>query len=126
MDQSATAWFSQGRCLTEKADPDLFSPDTEAPTRLALVRSLYCGLCPVRALCLTYALETGQTGFWGGTSTEQRKRFRRRRNRLKCPDCKAAELVRLLDRRPDGREDPQQICPSCGLSWKSTAVARAA
>jgi WhiB family redox-sensing transcriptional regulator len=126
MTQSATEFFTRGRCLTEKADPDLFTPDMETQFRLADVKVLYCDLCPVLADCLTYALETGQTGFWGGTNTEERKRIRRRRNRIKCPACKAQDLVKLLDRRPDGSADPQQVCPACGLSWKSTATAEAA
>jgi WhiB family redox-sensing transcriptional regulator len=124
--EQTTAWFDQGRCLTEKADPNLFSPNMETQPRLAHVKVLYCDLCPVRAACLTYALETGQTGFWGGTNSEERKRFRRRRNRIKCPSCKAQALVKLIDTRPDGSSDPQQVCPACGLSWKSTPLGAAA
>ena len=37
-----------------------------------------CDQCPVKAPCLQFALETNQdSGIWGGTSEEERRRLRR-------------------------------------------------
>lgn len=38
----------------------------------------YCGKCPIRQLCLDYAITAGETyGVWGGMSPAERKAIRR-------------------------------------------------
>ena len=38
-----------------------------------------CNECPMKLDCLTYALETGQHGIWGGTTENERVAIRRGR-----------------------------------------------
>jgi WhiB family redox-sensing transcriptional regulator len=66
------SWMSQGACQRE--DPELFFPIAATGPALQQVNSAkaVCGRCPVRASCLSYALETGQDGVWGGTTREER------------------------------------------------------
>ena len=67
------SWMAFGRCA--ETDPDLWFPEKGGGTRAA---KAVCRSCGVRNLCLTYALETGQThGIWGGMSPEERQRLRR-------------------------------------------------
>jgi WhiB family redox-sensing transcriptional regulator len=40
-----------------------------------------CARCPVRRECLEYALESRQSGYWGGMSEDKRDAERRRRQR---------------------------------------------
>ena len=60
--------------------PDLFFPvGTTGPAldQIAEAKAV-CRICPVEAACLEYALVTNQdTGVWGGTSEEERKKLRR-------------------------------------------------
>jgi WhiB family redox-sensing transcriptional regulator len=38
-----------------------------------------CAMCPVQEACLAYAIESRQTvGIWGGATTRERRRLRRR------------------------------------------------
>ena len=112
-------WFTSAEC--RKADPGLFSPDTETARRLARAQA-FCAVCPVVAECLTWAVRRGETGYWGGTSTAQRNRMRRRRSRSKCPRCSVEQPVSFTSLLPDGKADPQQVCLSCGLSWKAATA----
>lgn len=67
------SWTERAACKGE--DTDLFFPGRgeEQVGVLAL-----CGVCPVRAECLAYALEHEDVGVWGGTSAKQRRAIRRR------------------------------------------------
>ena len=75
-------WGAQGAC--RHSDPELFFPIAAAgPAAGQADRAKkVCAGCPVRRLCLEYALETGQGfGIWGGTTeTERRKMSRRLRH----------------------------------------------
>jgi WhiB family redox-sensing transcriptional regulator len=75
-------WRAQGACRRE--DPELFFPVAEAgPALVQLDRArAICRRCPVRAECLSFALETVQDhGVWGGTSEDERRALRRNRRR---------------------------------------------
>jgi WhiB family redox-sensing transcriptional regulator len=66
--------------LCRDTDPDLFFP--VGTTGQALVQidnaKAVCRQCPVQAECLEYALSTNQdSGIWGGTSEEERRKLRR-------------------------------------------------
>jgi len=53
--------------------PDMFF-ETDEPDAKQL-----CGMCPVAAVCLDYALEAREPfGVWGGTSPGDRKKLLRR------------------------------------------------
>lgn len=56
---------------------DLWYSDDKKKRRQA---KAICNQCPVRELCLDYALEAGEpAGIWGGTSPEERHAIRRRK-----------------------------------------------
>ena len=66
--------------ICRDTDPDLFFP--VGTTGQALVQidkaKEVCEQCTVRIDCLEYALETNQdSGIWGGTSEEERRKLRR-------------------------------------------------
>lgn len=68
-------WAHDGAC--KGADPELFF-STTAPTVLQRAhRELLCGMCPVQAECLAYAVEWPDVhGFWGGTNDQDRRSLR--------------------------------------------------
>ena len=66
--------------ICRDTDPELFFPvGTTGYALLQIARAKeVCGQCPVQGECLDYALETNQdSGIWGGTSEEERRRLRR-------------------------------------------------
>ncbi|MFI5685090.1 WhiB family transcriptional regulator [Streptomyces sp. NPDC051636] len=72
-------WREHAACRHE--DPDLFFPvGTTGPALLQERQAkAVCGRCPVRAQCLDWALDTGQTiGVWGGTAEAERRALKRR------------------------------------------------
>jgi WhiB family transcriptional regulator, redox-sensing transcriptional regulator len=72
----------RGAC--RQADPELFFPVSTAQgpaRRQAEAAKAICAQCPVRAMCLTYALEVMPEGIWGGTTSEERRSARRRISR---------------------------------------------
>ena len=73
------SWQQYGACLDH--DPELFFPigDTgPALTQLDQAKAV-CAGCPVRCLCLEWALLAGiNYGVWGGTSETERLALKRR------------------------------------------------
>jgi len=64
-------WQERSACYG--LDPEVFFPTTEEEAGLALS---YCGVCPVKAVCLAWALQNGERyGVWGGTTEQQRRRL---------------------------------------------------
>jgi WhiB family transcriptional regulator, redox-sensing transcriptional regulator len=60
--------------------PDLFFPvgSTGLAVEQIEAAKAVCDQCPVKEACLQFALETNQdSGIWGGTSEEERRRLRR-------------------------------------------------
>ncbi len=70
-------WMPRGACQGQ--DPELFFPIAANGPALAQViaAKAVCFRCAVRAACLSYALATGQSGIWGGTTQEERHVMRR-------------------------------------------------
>jgi WhiB family transcriptional regulator, redox-sensing transcriptional regulator len=70
-------WMSLGGC--RDADSELFFPISSlgpAQQQIAEAKAV-CAACPVRAACLSYAVETGQpAGIWGGTTEDERRHIR--------------------------------------------------
>ncbi len=61
-------WMEHGSCRNPSHDPDWWWPERSDPeddnTQLALN---ICGYCPVRDLCLDYAIQHKEShGIWGG------------------------------------------------------------
>ena len=70
-----TDWMADGRC--RDVSPDVFFPSDGAGVDVA--RQI-CGGCPVRVMCLEYALyHRIDHGVWGGASERERRRIARRR-----------------------------------------------
>ena len=77
------SWMSRGAC--QHSDPGLFFPIAAVAgpaARQVEAAKAVCGLCAVRANCLSYALEAMPEGIWGGTTLEERHALRRRSFRL--------------------------------------------
>ena len=71
------SWMSRGAC--RQADPELFFPIaavTGRAVRHVEAAKAVCGLCVVRANCLSYALEVMPEGIWGGTTLRERRAAR--------------------------------------------------
>lgn len=65
------AWQAHAAC--RELDPILFFEGPFAEARAV------CGMCPVKADCLAFALpDPSILGLWGGTTERQRKRLRKR------------------------------------------------
>ncbi|HEY0716138.1 MAG TPA: WhiB family transcriptional regulator [Streptosporangiaceae bacterium] len=76
------AWRESAACLG--ADTELFFPVGALGPAAADVRAAkaLCGHCPVQDVCLSYALDTGQTaGIWGGCDENERRSARLRQRR---------------------------------------------
>ncbi|MEJ2865952.1 WhiB family transcriptional regulator [Actinomycetospora flava] len=76
-----TDWRDQAACRPNQPaapDPDLFFPLPGQSTSPALS---YCGRCPVRAECLTEAIERGHGGVRGGMTEDSRRQLARTRRR---------------------------------------------
>ena len=76
------SWQDRAACRGANARL-FFGPDGERPQdreiREAKAKAI-CVLCPVRELCLDYALRNSiKHGIWGGLNREERTRERRRR-----------------------------------------------
>ena len=71
-------WRGDAACRDD--DPDLFFPDGNIRSARAQVNmaKLICRGCPVRTLCLGWALDSGQAhGIWGGLTEDERHRLHR-------------------------------------------------
>jgi hypothetical protein len=107
------AWMVDAACGSD--DPYVYDERYEKLPPGAI--SCYDG-CTVRAQCLTFALNNGFEGIWGGTTYYQRQIVQRRQRRARCPgqDCGGTEIQRGA---------AKDTCVSCGLSWPTTQPAAA-
>lgn len=87
---------------------ELFVPDEELECVPPEVRRI-CEVCPVKPECLAEALEKSWEGYWGGTSTEQRTKMKRKINRARCVGCSGTDSLVT--------EGNRQLCLACGVSW---------
>jgi WhiB family redox-sensing transcriptional regulator len=67
-------WRFDASC--RDVDPEIFFPVSAKP-EFAREALAICATCPVREQCLSWALEIGADGVWGGTTDEQRRDLRR-------------------------------------------------
>ena len=77
-DWDADDWRDRASCRS--VDPDLFFP--VGTTGMALVQienaKAVCRSCDAMDACLEFALQTNQeSGVWGGTSEEERRKLRK-------------------------------------------------
>jgi len=109
---SSKSWTSLAAC--RDAEVDFFTKDP----RERDVAKLVCVECPVRRVCLEYALAVKATyGVWGGVDEGELKRarsvdsngkLRRLRRAPRCPNCKNRKILR------DGKH---LDCTTCDLKW---------
>jgi len=72
-----TSWRDKAAC--HGLDPQTFYPETDEEAEEA---KAVCGVCPVQALCLEYALvRREKEGVWGGCTERERRRIIRQRRR---------------------------------------------
>lgn len=81
-----SVWKTQGACA-DGADAALFFPETLTRPELAAANERakeICAECPVRSVCLEYALSTPEHyGVWGGMSAGERRKERKRRRQAR-------------------------------------------
>ncbi|MGY5634221.1 WhiB family transcriptional regulator [Streptomyces sp. UC1A3] len=111
---SEVRWQDDALCNGQPLE--MFVPDKEDAEGLAEAQT-YCAPCPVRAICLRYALTYGQRGYWGGTDTAERRRLKAKKNRAKCPSCESRRVV-------DMENSHDALCLACGMSWLTEAAAQ--
>jgi WhiB family transcriptional regulator, redox-sensing transcriptional regulator len=71
-------WRDHAAC--RHCDPELFFPDGDIRAARAQVAAAkkVCRGCPVKRICLNWALADGQeAGIWGGTTEQERRQLRR-------------------------------------------------
>ncbi|MEA2702128.1 MAG: WhiB family transcriptional regulator, redox-sensing transcriptional regulator [Actinomycetota bacterium] len=71
-------WRSRGNC--HGADVNLFFPDAGDVAGEAAAKAI-CAGCPVRAICLDFALDGDDVGIWGGVGGATRRRLRKARRK---------------------------------------------
>src|SRR5262245_15048820 len=90
------------------SEPEVWFPVDEDQGHDApgVVRArLACAPCPVRAECLSWAFESGQTaGVWGGMSTPERRALRAP-ERLRVAAAAASDRRAREDAQRDAQED---------------------
>ena len=116
------AWKG-ANCTT--AEPELFFKDPDTA-------KLVCKECPIKAVCLAWALEHKEIGVWGGTTETERWRIKygprtrkveppppigghgaaRYRKGCRCDICRAANAE--LQRRYQATVRPETHCLMCG------------
>jgi len=103
-------------------DPELWFPTNEKAH--AWDAKAICGVCPIKDPCATEAIRIGAHGIWGGLTTEERDRQRRReraateRGTTPGPskgDYTATEIERLLD----NGAIPSDIAAKLGISARA-------
>lgn len=108
------SWASRAACRSTD-EPNIFFPRTESVSAAQHAAEAYCNECPVRPQCLDQALASGAEGIWAGTSSAERRKLARTRNRERCPLCTSEK--RIFIQEPAGHTD-HELCLACGVSWK--------
>jgi WhiB family transcriptional regulator, redox-sensing transcriptional regulator len=118
-------WMQYGRC--RETDPDLFFPEGRggAVTNALKQAKKVCGTCPVRALCLDWAVTTGQTaGVWGGLDEDERLPLRREHVEQRATGyARCIDAQDLIERRVAEGKSHRQIGDELGVCH--SAVGRA-
>jgi len=78
-DAEETDWRNYAAC--RDVDPDLFFPLGTSGASLLQIEEAkqICRTCSVCALCLRWALDSGDAGVWGGTTDDERRTHRQLR-----------------------------------------------
>ena len=68
-------WQVQAACTGQA---ELFFSETRKS--VARKAKAICEKCPVQVACLEYAIAKDEVGIWGGKTTNERRKMRRKRN----------------------------------------------
>jgi hypothetical protein len=82
IDPDALSWEKLAMC--QNVDTELFFEKYESDESVARATDAMCNSCPVQKICLQTAIESGETGVWGGVYLEG-GRVSRHRNQHKTP-----------------------------------------
>jgi WhiB family redox-sensing transcriptional regulator len=109
---ASVTWMTRGACRGE--DPELFFPVASQGSALSQISAAraVCQRCPVAAMCLAYALQTSQTGIWGGTTQEERRAMRERHRR-----SAGEQTSRLTVREPAAPRTTRHREQESGRQW---------
>lgn len=103
---TSTSRIDWDLALCRNEDPDLFFTDgysVEARHSIKVAKAI-CRQCPLRDICLTWALETDQQhGVWGATSAKDRRLLTKPSDQPVCETC--GDIVDRQGKRP--------VCSSC-------------
>lgn len=108
---ASSGWMSRAACLGE--DSSLLFPVAATGPAVQQISAAkrVCERCTVRASCLTYAVETRQSGIWGGTTLEERFAMREpsrwRGEQVSRPDRAGVPEQAGTARLPDTRRGPR-------------------
>lgn len=105
-------WMRFARCQDEPTTFVIATDDQtgEEPPYPTTDQERCCQLCPVRELCLAYALDHKEkAGVWGGMTEYQRRLLMRWRSRKSCPGCGSFDVV--------SKNSTHEFCIACGISW---------
>ena len=108
----AADWRDYAAC--RHADPELFFPIGAAGAGLVQAdrAKRVCAGCPVRTVCLDWALTTGQAiGVWGGTVPEERRAMRAQR----APPYRSSPEARAITSRVSST---RELTPSLRKIWR--------
>jgi len=131
------SWRDKAECAKEKYKSiDFFSQD---PIEKNLAKNI-CFSCPVRSMCLKYALDSEEIdGIWGGADENEIRRTLsldaehkevRRGRYPQCLNCGARTsklFVKIVDLPNGGRWTTAKAveCSVCGFDWRSRPSANA-
>lgn len=117
----------RGRAACRAVDPELFQPSTESgPTHDAQVAEAkaVCAGCPVRKMCLEFALAMLPYGIAGGLTETERAQLRHARRRapkaVRCPEAGTPHEVAAAGRAAVGQgRDPHEVAAEFGVSERT-------
>jgi hypothetical protein len=76
------AWMEHGACNNPANDPDWWWPETVHDSCIPVAVAICFG-CPVRDLCLDYAIRNDEReGIWGAMTSAQRNQLKAERRRV--------------------------------------------
>lgn len=118
-------WRNRAACRA--ADPELFQPSTESgPTYDAQVAEAkaVCAGCPVRQMCLEFALAMLPYGIAGGLTETERAQLRHARRTapkaVRCPVGGTPHEVAAAGRAAVGQgRDPHEVAAEFGVSERT-------
>lgn len=119
------AWMRDALC--RQVDSALFFPEGRGGSVVMQTEQAkqVCNLCPVKAACLAWALDTGQSsGVWGGMSEDERRAaLRERDDQRKSSYARCIDEQEYIEQRLAEGASHRQIAEELGLAYSSVGKA---